>query len=242
MNTQSVAFITGGSRGIGKAIVTKFKNVGWKTVSCATTEKSARESDADLTFACDIANAQEVRQAIERVLTEFGRLDAVINNAGITEGNNDILAQTNEDEWLRMIDVNLHGTFYVCKYAYPHLPDHQGRIINISSVLGLVGAPDALAYCAAKHGVLGLTKALARKAAQRHITVNAICPGWVRSDMQKNRMQAIGISEDDLKHSVPLGRLIEPEEVADLAFYLVNSVGAAGITGQALTIDGGAII
>jgi len=239
MNTKSVVFVTGGSRGIGNAIIQKFKSAGWSTVSGATTEQI---TSADLSLKCDVEKAENVRKTIDTIITHFGRLDAVVNNAGIVDTENLLDINKNEDAWHKAININLHGAFYVCKYALPHLPDVSGRIVNISSVLGLIGASHATAYCTSKHGMLGLTKALAHDVAKRKITVNAICPGWVRSDMQKNRMADIGISEQDLKHSVPLGRLIEPEEVADLAFYVVTSTGASGITGQTFTIDGGAII
>ncbi|MFT3771672.1 MAG: SDR family oxidoreductase [Minicystis sp.] len=140
--------------------------------------------------------------------------------------------------WHQIIDVNLHGTYHVCKHALPHLPDGRGRIINISSILGVKGVSDQTAYCTSKHAVIGLTRSLAHLAAPRRITVNALCPGWVRTEMAEERMREIGVTEADFKHTVPLGRFIEPGEVADLAIYLVSEA-ASGITGQALLIDGG---
>lgn len=239
INKKKVVFITGGSRGIGKALVEKFKSEDWNVATCATQKTSF--SNADLNLVCDVSNVSNVRDAINSIITHFGRLDALINNAAIA-GKNSLHPEDNDDFWHRIINVNLHGAYYASKYALPHLPDVNGRILNISSVLGLIGVPDQTAYCAAKHGLLGFTKALALNIASRRITVNAICPGWVRTDMAYNRMQEIGLSEKDLATSVPLGRFIEPHEVADLAFYLITSDAAALITGQSFTIDGGRIL
>lgn len=236
---QRVIFVTGGSRGIGKSIVEKFHQQGWAVAACSTTEQGIKSSLADLRLVCDVAEAAQVRLAIATVMKRFGRLDAVINNAGLA-GASGFEPDQDEEGWQRMINVNLNGVYYVCKYALPHLPDQIGRIVNISSVLGVKGCPDAAAYITAKHGVVGLTKALAYDLASRKITVNAICPGWVRTDMAVTRMQDIGLSESSLDHSVPLGRFIEPQEVADLTYYLVSSEASAGLTGQALVLDGGA--
>lgn len=239
--SQSVVFITGGSRGIGRALVEKFHSKDWLVATCATTLNSLKNSKADFNFACNISDVSNVRDAINAIIEKYGRLDAVINNAGIA-GENSLDININDDFWHDIINTNLHGTYYVCKYALPHLPDNKGRIVNISSVLGLKGVPDQTAYCAAKHGVLGFTKALARYTAPRRININAICPGWVRTDMMRGRMKELKLSESDLTAPVPLGKIIEPSEIADIAFYLISSEAAANITGQAITVDGGALI
>lgn len=235
---KPVVFITGGSRGIGKAIVEKFQSESWLVATCSTSERSAKAGIADLSLVCDVAEVVQVRSAIDAILDKFDRLDAVINNAGIS-GHSTFDTDTNDEDWHRVMKTNLDGTYFVCKYTLPYLPDDTGRIVNVSSMLGLKGAQDATAYCASKHGVVGLTRALARDVAARRITVNAICPGWVRTDMALNRIQDIGLSEINLAKSVPLGRFIESEEIADLVFYLVTSKAAAMTTGQILTIDGG---
>jgi NAD(P)-dependent dehydrogenase (short-subunit alcohol dehydrogenase family) len=240
MNNKPVVFVTGGSRGIGRAVVEKFQAQGWMVAACATTEQGAHAAGADLNLVCDVANINSVRTTIRTIMDICQRLDAVINNAGVA-GSNSLDPNDSDEMWQRIMDVNLNGTYYVSKYILPHLPDKQGRIVNISSILGLTGAPDVTAYCAAKHGVLGFTKALALQLAPRGITANAICPGWVRTDMGRERWQAIGFSDDNIVDTVPLGRVVEPHEVADLAYYLVASEGAKGITGQAFTIDGGAM-
>lgn len=237
-SNQPVIFITGGSRGIGKAMIEKFQFHGWRVAACATTEKSSKLCNADLNLVCDVGNAASVRTTVDVIIKTFGPLDAVINNAGIA-GSNSLEHYDNDECWHQIINTNLHGTYYVCKYTLPYLPQHTGRIVNISSVLGLKGVADQTAYCAAKHGVLGFTKALACDAASRGITVNAICPGWVRTDMATSRIKELQRSEKDILSSVPLKKMIEPNEIADLAYYLVTSQALANFTGQAITIDGG---
>lgn len=237
--TSRVLFVTGASRGIGKAIVEKFRQENWQVAACATTPESAALCNADLNLVCDVADADQVRKAIAKTMQTFNRIDAVINNAGIA-GTNSLQPQDDDALWHAIIDVNLHGTYYVSKYALPYLPDHTGRIINISSVLGLKGVPDQTAYCAAKHGVVGFTKALAHFVAKRHITVNAICPSWTRTDMAKQRMRELNATEADLAAGMPLGQIIEPQEIAELAFYLTTKA-AQNLSGQTLTIDGGTL-
>lgn len=168
----------------------------------------------------------------------LGRIDVVINNAGLA-GTNSLDASDDDAFWNQIIDVNLNGTYYISKYALPQMND-GGRIINVASVLALKGVPDQTAYCAAKHGVLGFTRSLAHALAPRRITVNVICPGWTRTDMAHGRMAELGMTEASLKGSVPLGRFIEPVEIAQMAAYLASDA-ASGVTGQSFTIDGGVL-
>jgi NAD(P)-dependent dehydrogenase (short-subunit alcohol dehydrogenase family) len=155
-------------------------------------------------------------------------------------GANSLAPDADDDAWHRIIAVNLTGAYLVCKQALPHLPDGSGRVINMGSVLALKGAPEQTAYTAAKHGLLGFTRALALHLAPRRITANVICPGWVRTDMGLARMSELGWSEPQLQSTVPIGRWVLPQEVARLALYLASDAAAA-ITGQALTVDGGAL-
>ena len=232
-----VILVTGGSRGIGNAIVQAFLDRGDRVAACATTEDGARASGAHLGMQCDVADAESVQQMIRTVLTECGRLDVVVNNAGVA-GTNTLDVAASDALWQRILDVNLTGTYLVSKHALPHLPDGSGRLINVASILGLRGAADQTAYTAAKHGVVGFTRALAQLVGPRGITVNAVCPGWVRSDMARQRWSELGIDEGRAAAAAPVGRIVEPREVADLVVYLA-SASAGSITGQALSIDGG---
>jgi NAD(P)-dependent dehydrogenase (short-subunit alcohol dehydrogenase family) len=234
-----VVFVTGGSRGIGRALVERFTAEGWRVAACATTQAGAEASGAELPLALDVTDGAAVRATVSRVVDELGRLDAVVNNAGVA-GENSLAPDDDDALWHRIVDVNLHGTYYVSKAALPHLPDGTGRVVNIGSTLSLKGVPDQTAYCAAKHAVLGFTRALARKLAPRGITANCICPGWTRTDMASQRGAELGIDEAQMAAGVPLGRIVEPAEVAYLAHYLTTPA-AASITGQSLVVDGGAL-
>ncbi len=244
---QKTVLITGGSRGIGSAIVSRFKKEGWYVAACAKSEKSFTQSLADYKFACDVSQGNEVKNALHSLLNHLDqtkkskKIDLLINNAGLA-GTNPLDPDSSDELWEQILGVNLHGTYLMSKYVAPLLPDETGKIINISSVLGLKGVPDQSAYCAAKHGVIGLTRSMALYLAPRRITVNAICPGWVRTEMAAQRMNELGIAETDFKTSVPLGRFIEPFEIADYVYQLASTPASAMITGQALTIDGGAIL
>jgi NAD(P)-dependent dehydrogenase (short-subunit alcohol dehydrogenase family) len=237
---KKVVLVTGGSRGIGKKIAETFKAHDWFVATCATQLNHLEATLADLKFQCDVADVESVKSAIQKTLNKWGRIDVIVNNAGLA-GSNSLDPSDSDDLWHKIIDVNLNGTYYLCKYAAPHLPDGSGKIINIASVLAVKGVPDGSAYCAAKHAVVGLTRSLAHFLAPRKITVNAVCPGWVRTEMAVGRMKEIGITEKDIQKSVPLGRFIEPEEVADFVYYLAAAQGSSMITGQVLAIDGGTL-
>jgi NAD(P)-dependent dehydrogenase (short-subunit alcohol dehydrogenase family) len=240
MNEEApVVLVTGGSRGIGRACVAAFAAAGWRVASCATTQDGAKSRGAALGLACDVADRGAAQELIARVVGELGRLDAVVNNAGVA-GENSLSPEDDDALWHRIIGVSLHGTYFVTKHALPHLPEHSGRIINMGSTLSLRGVPDQTAYCAAKHAVVGFTKSIALAVAPRGITANAICPGWVRTDMAAQRGRELSLDEAAMARSVPLGRLVEPEEVAALALWL-TSPAAASITGQTLVMDGGSL-
>lgn len=237
---MSVLFVTGGSRGIGAAIAARFKREGWKVAACATKLDGFEKGQVDLALKCDVGDESDVRRAVRETVEKLGRIDVVVNNAGVS-GTNDISPDAGNETWHRIVEVNLDGTYFVCKQVAARLPDRTGRIINIASVLGLLGVADASAYCAAKHGVVGLTKSLALKLAPRGITVNAICPGWVKTDMAESRWRELGVTEAQIARRLPLGRVVLPEEVAELAWYL-GSAQAGAITGQALVIDSGQLL
>jgi NAD(P)-dependent dehydrogenase (short-subunit alcohol dehydrogenase family) len=223
------AVVTGGTRGIGRAIADRLRGEGWDVLVLAR-----RAADGPHRFAaCDVAEAGAVRAVFDRLV----RIDALVNCAGIAGAN-----RLDDDDalWHAIIGSNLHGTYHCCKAALPLLPDGSGRIVNVASVLGLRGVPDQTAYCAAKHGVVGFTRALALAVAPRGITVNALCPGWVETGMAAQRYEELGITAEQAAAGVPTGRIASPGEVADAAVWLLRPE-SRGITGHALPIDGGGL-
>jgi NAD(P)-dependent dehydrogenase (short-subunit alcohol dehydrogenase family) len=176
--------------------------------------------------------------AIRALFASLDRLDALVCCAG-TAGTNPL--DTDDDSlWHEIISTNLHGAYYCCKAALPLLLHGSGRIVVISSVLGLRGAADQTAYCAAKHGVIGLVRALALALAPRGITVNAVCPGWVDTGMARRRFAELGITDAQAAATLPTGRMVSPQEVAATVAFLL-SAEAASITGHALPVDGGGL-
>lgn len=223
------AVITGGTRGIGRAVADRLAGEGWEVLVLAR-----RAAATPHRFAvCDVADADAVRS----VFAGMGRVDALVNCAGIAGANR---LDGDDALWHAIIGSNLHGTYHCCKAALPLLPDGTGRIVNVASVLGLRGVADQTAYCAAKHGVVGLTRALALAAASRGITVNAVCPGWVDTQMAEQRYGELGITAEQAAAGVPTGRIALPAEVADAVVWLLRPQ-ARGITGHALPIDGGGL-
>jgi ketoreductase len=193
---------------------------------------------------CDVTVKAEVQEALAQLGRTWGKLHVVINNAGVS-GRTPI-EESSEERWHQILNTNLTGAYLVTKAALEWMNSGWGRIINISSVLGRFGVPGYGAYCASKHGLIGLTRALALELAPREITVNAICPGWVSTEMADDGIResatAMGISPDAFREqaiaAVPLRRFIEPEEVAKLILYLASN-DAHGITGQTYNLCGG---
>jgi len=223
---------------MGLAMVGHFKALGYKVAACSTSADGAHKGKPDFAFVCDVSDREQVRAGVAATAKALGKIDILINNAGLA-GSNSLDPSDDDSFWREIIDVNLNGTYFVSKYALPHMND-GGRIVNIASVLALKGVPDQTAYCAAKHGVLGFTRALSHAVAPRRITVNVICPGWTRTDMAHGRLSELGMNEESLRSSVPLGRFIEPNEIAGLVDYLASDL-ASGITGQSFVIDGGVL-
>lgn len=199
--------------------------------------------------ACDVSDGESIARAFSSVVESFGRgVDILVNNAGIAESA--LLTKTSDELWQRIISVNLTGTFLCTRAALPAMIERRwGRVINIASVAGKTGAPYVSAYCASKHGVLGLTRSAALEVALKGVTVNAICPGYVETEMAAQAINNIvgktGKSEqearDVLNQMSPQNRLVTPEEVAALALLLASDEGR-GITGQAINVDGGSVL
>jgi NAD(P)-dependent dehydrogenase (short-subunit alcohol dehydrogenase family) len=248
MLTGKTALITGGGRGIGRAIALTFAQHGARVAVAARTreqvESVAREIGGNaLALICDVSSSQSVAEAFAQV-----KPDILVNNAGIAESAT--LPNTTDELWHRHLSINLSGTFYCTRAALPAMLERGwGRIINIASIAAKAGAPYISAYAASKHGVLGLTRSVALEVAARGVTVNAICPGYVETEMVSRGVQQITAKTgrsaeealDALKKMSPQNRLVTAEEVAALALLLASEEGR-GINGQGINIDGGSVL
>lgn len=236
------AIVTGGSRGIGRAICLELAAGGANVVLCyAGNEAAARETARDiealgakvLAVRCDVADAAQVDALVKAAVEAFSRIDILVNNAGITRDN--LLMRMSEADFDAVIDANLKGTF-LCMKAVSRLMLKQryGRIVNLSSVVGLRGNAGQVNYAASKAGVIGMTKSLAKELASRGVTVNAVAPGFIETDMTAALPEA---AQAAALGSIPMNRLGAPEDVARAVAFLAGD--AAYITGQVLAVDGG---
>ncbi len=231
-----VALVTGGTRGIGRATAEALRDAGYRVHVCA---RAAAEGlpDSVVFHACDVGDAGSVHALFAAVNASEGRLDLLVNNAGIA-GANPMEAESGDGIWDDILRVNLTGTYLCSKAALPLLPDDTGRIVNVGSTLGLRGSPDQTAYCASKHGVVGFTRSLALALAPRGITVNAVCPSWVETDMAETRYDEMGIDRNAAAADNPSGRIATPGDVAAVILFLAGEA-ARHITGQTIPVDGG---
>jgi 3-oxoacyl-[acyl-carrier protein] reductase len=238
-----VALVTGSARGIGKTIVERFAAEGAVVVlSDVTNEVAAAETLAAIVGAggkgmvamFDVGDAAQVDAAVQRILAEQGRIDILVNNAGITRDN--LLMRLTEEDFDAVLRTNLKGTFLLTKGVSRHMmKQRSGRIINLSSVVGQMGNAGQSNYAAAKAGILGFTKSMARELASRSVTVNAIAPGFIVTPMTEALPENVRKAFLD---QIPMGRFGTPEDVAELAVYLASD-GAAYVTGQVIGINGG---
>jgi NAD(P)-dependent dehydrogenase (short-subunit alcohol dehydrogenase family) len=234
--TERVALVTGGTTGIGLSTALAFRDEGCHVHVCARSEPEGLP-DGLMFHECDVGDAASVRAMFERIAKRDGRLDVLVNNAGIA-GANPLDTDATDEKWHEILRINLTGSYLCAKAALPLLPDGTGRIVNVSSILGLHGSADQSAYSASKHGVIGLTRSLALALAVRGITVNVVCPSWVDTGMAAARWREIGITHEQAAADTPSGRIAAPEDVAAAILFLA-SPAARHITGQAIPVDGG---
>jgi ketoreductase len=253
MATNKVALITGGGTGIGKAIGVQLAKNGSKVALASRNPAHVESAAAELRalglailpLQMDVRNKPDIESGVLNVLRQWGAIHILVNNAGISGLST--IDDPDDTKWYDIVDTNLNGMYRVTKEVLKHMPDQSGgRIINISSVLGKFGVPGYTAYCTTKHGMIGFTRALALEVVHRGITVNALCPGWVDTEMAtrgiKETAALQGITPEQFKAqavaAVPIKRFLEADEVANLVCY-VASEEAKGITGQAINICGG---
>ena len=238
------ALVTGASRGIGRAVALELASAGATVaVNYASSATAAEEVVAQIiatggsayALKADVSQEEQVEQLMGTVLERSGSLDVLVNNAGITRDG--LLMRMKTEDWQAVLELNLSGVF-LCTRAITRtmLKQKRGRIINITSVVGLMGNAGQANYAAAKAGVIGLTRSTARELASRGITVNAVAPGFIATDMTKD------LKADELLNAIPLGRYGQPEEVAGAVRFLAADPAAAYITGQVLQVDGGMVM
>lgn len=237
-----VAVITGASRGIGRAIALKLAAEGASVVVTATSVEGAQRTADEIGAAggkalavkVDVSVAAEVEELFKKTAEAFGRLDILVNNAGITKDG--LLLRMKEADWDQVMDVNLKGAFNCTREAAKTMSKARyGRIVNVSSVVGEMGNPGQANYCASKAGMIGLTKSVARELARRNVTVNAVTPGFIETDMTHDLSEK---AKESLQEQIPLGRLGGAEDIAAAVLFLVSE-GAGYITGHVLSVNGG---
>lgn len=247
-----VALVTGGGSGIGRGIALGLADQGVRVAVCGRRAELLEETVAGIrehggsamSVPADVTKRDEVQRLVASVVNEWGQVDILVNNAGVS--GRTPMDDPDDARWLNILDVNLTGSYLCSKVALPHMKD-PGRIVNMSSVLGRFGVPGYAAYCTAKHGILGFTKALALEVAERGITVNAICPTWVDTDMARQGIEEtaaiLGMPAEEFRSmavaAVPIKRMAEVEEVVALVIFLCQPA-AASITGQVMNVCGGA--
>ncbi len=243
MMNDTTVLVTGGARGIGRAVCEAFGRAGARVAVGYTSRPDAAEAVVAAVTAAggqafaaggDVADRAAAESLVAGVVGRWGRIDVLVNNAGITRDT--LLLRMKDEDWTRVLDVNLSGAFYCCRAAArPMLKQRFGRIVNVSSIAGLGGNAGQANYSAAKAGLIGLTRTIARELAGRGITCNAVAPGWIETDMTAGMDERLVAG---VRERVPVGRLGTPEDVAAAVVFLASQ--AAGyITGQVLAVDGG---
>jgi len=237
-----VAVVTGGAKGIGRAIARRLAQEGAMVIVSGRDRVALEEACGELrgggaeavAVVADVAKALDVEALCQKTLEAFGKADILVNNAGITRDN--LVMRLSEEDWDSVLDTNLKGSFLCIRaFTKPMMKQRWGRIVNVSSVVGLIGNPGQANYVASKAGLVGLTKAVAKELASRHITVNAVAPGFIETSMTAGLPEKV---RESLQAQIPLGRLGSPEDVAHAVAFLCSEE-ASYITGQVLSVDGG---
>ena len=246
INENKVVFVTGGSRGIGKEVALKFAENGYNIVVNYISDKTdvqglkkefEEKGVKSLILKANVVNSEEIENVVTKAIEEFGKIDVLVNNAGITKDN--LLMRMSEEEFDSVININLKGTYIVSKIVTKYMMKKRaGSIINMSSVVGVTGNAGQCNYSASKAGIIGFTKSLARELSSRNIRVNAVAPGFIETDMTD-------VLPDNIKEAVynqiPLKRMGSAKEVANLTYFL-GSNESSYITGQVINIDGGMVM
>ena len=243
--TDKVAIVTGASRGIGEAIAKQLSSCGTKIILIARNSdqlvavKETIISNGGIaeSISGDVSNLNSFSEIVTNTIDKWGRIDILVNNAGIARDN--IIMRMKEDDWDSVMNINLKGCFNGIKsVARPMIKNKAGRIINITSVVGQIGNAGQSNYAASKAGIMGLTKSMAKELGSRNITVNAVAPGYITTDMTNELNDEV---KEQLKSSIPLGRLGTPDDVANLVCFLASDE-AGYITGQTFNVDGGMVM
>ena len=243
--TDQVSIITGASKGIGKSIAEYFADAGSHVVCVSRTESSLKDVQQKIIdkggkasiYSCDVANHDAVKSLINDTIDNYKKIDILINNAGITRDG--LIMRMNESDWNEVIDINLKGAFNTIKaVSREMMKKRSGRIINISSIVGLKGNSGQANYSAAKAGLIGLTKSTAKELASRSITVNCIAPGYIETDMTDKMPTNL---KEELSKKIPIGKIGQPHNIASAALFLASDE-AEYITGQTISVDGGLLI
>lgn len=254
MLKDRVALITGGGVGIGRGIAKALAGQGVRVCICGRRAEPLEETVGELKasgasamgMTADVTNRQDLEHVVSAIVAEWGQIDILVNNAGMS-GRTPI-DDPDDSRWSSIIQINLTGSYLCSKIVLPHMKSPgYGRIINLSSVLGRFGVPGYAAYCTAKHGIIGFTKAIALEVAHRGITVNAVCPTWVDTAMARQGIEetaaVLGMSVEDFRTqaiaAVPIKRMAKVDEIASTVLFLCSPMAAA-ISGQAINVCGGA--
>jgi 3-oxoacyl-[acyl-carrier protein] reductase len=246
MEEKQVVFVTGGSRGIGKEVALKYAENGYNVVINYVSDKTDVEALSkefldkgaeSLILKADVSKTEEVENVVNKAIEKFGKIDVLVNNAGITRDT--LLMRMKEEDFDKVIEINLKGTFVVTKAVVPFMmKKRSGRIINVSSVVGVTGNGGQCNYSASKAGIIGFTKSLARELSSRNIRANAVAPGFIATDMTEVLSDTV---KESINASIPMKRMGSAREVANVIYFL-GSEESSYITGQVINIDGGMVM